>query len=170
MKTFIELAARFLFGLVFIYAGATKIADPAGFATDIFQYQILPDTFIYPAALFLPWLEAVCGLCLWAGAFTRGAAAVLNTLLVVFMLALGLSIWRGTDVDCGCFGSGGSTGAREALIRAGITLARGIVVQVFAGRANPPRPTVQTSPKPSVPEPEPVEPKTESESGEKPLL
>jgi len=140
MKSYLEMPARFLFGLVFVYAGAVKIADNSGFAADIFQYQLLSDWLVYPVALFLPWLEAVCGLCLWAGAFKRGAAAILNSLLVVFMLALAINLWRGNDVSCGCFGNAGAADAREALIRDGLILVLGLVVQYFArgGQLRPP--------------------------------
>jgi uncharacterized membrane protein YphA (DoxX/SURF4 family) len=138
MKTFLEMPARFLFGLVFVYAGAAKIADPAAFAASIFQYQLLSDWLVYPAALFLPWLEAVCGLCLWAGAFKRGAAAICNGLLVIFMLALAINLWRGNDVACGCFGNAGSADTQAALIRDGVMLALGLVVQYFARESGKP--------------------------------
>jgi len=140
MKPYIELSARFLFGLVFVYAGAVKIAAPTAFAADIFQYQLLSDWLIYPAALFLPWLEAVCGLCLWAGTFKSGAAALCNGLLVIFMLALAINLWRGNDVACGCFGNSGSADARAALIRDGVILALGLVVQYFSRGGDKPRP------------------------------
>ncbi|MBF0482464.1 MAG: DoxX family membrane protein [Desulfovibrionaceae bacterium] len=133
MKAYLDMPARFVFGLVFVYAGAAKIAQPAAFAADIFQYQLLSDWLIYPAALFLPWLEAVCGLCLWAGAFKRGAAALCNLLLAVFMAALAVNVWRGNDVACGCFGGGGGEDLRMALIRDGALLALGLVVQYCAG-------------------------------------
>jgi uncharacterized membrane protein YphA (DoxX/SURF4 family) len=35
-------AVRLLVGGVFIYAGYVKIIDPAGFAKNIYQYQLLP--------------------------------------------------------------------------------------------------------------------------------
>jgi uncharacterized membrane protein YphA (DoxX/SURF4 family) len=141
MKASIELPARFFFGLVFVYAGAAKIAGAPAFANDIFQYQLLSDWLIYPAALFLPWLEAVCGLCLWAGACKRGAAALCNVLLAVFMLALAINLWRGHDVACGCFGNAGSADAKAALIRDGVLLALGLVVQYGAGRGGNPKRT-----------------------------
>lgn len=100
---------RLVLGGVFIYSGAIKIADPAAFALAIENYQLLPAGLIDPLAYWLPWLELVCGAGLIVGPFKRGAAVLISGQLLVFVAALAFNIWRGLDVDCGCFGSGGAT-------------------------------------------------------------
>jgi len=98
-------AARWLMGGIFIYAGLVKIGQPLAFARDIANYRMLPDAWVNPAALGLPWLELVVGLCLLAGVWLPGAVVALNSLLIAFLGALLISGLRGIDVQCGCFGS-----------------------------------------------------------------
>ncbi len=118
---------RVVFGAVFVYAGAMKMADAAGFAATIFNYQILPAKMVYGAAMVIPAVEVACGLSLWVNSLARASAVVLNLMTVVFMGALGWAMARGLDVDCGCFGGGGSTNAKEALIRDAVILAVGLI-------------------------------------------
>jgi uncharacterized membrane protein YphA (DoxX/SURF4 family) len=97
------ILVRMVLGAVFIYASWDKIAHPAEFARAVANYQILPLQLVSPAALFLPWLEMICGICLLIGWITRGSALIIATLLAVFIAALAYSIFRGLDIQCGCF-------------------------------------------------------------------
>lgn len=101
------LAARLIMAGIFIYASIEKIAHPAAFAKDIYNYQILPDVLINLTALVLPWLESLLGLCLLTGVWLPGAVLAVNGLLIVFLAALVFNLARGLDVNCGCFGAGG---------------------------------------------------------------
>jgi uncharacterized membrane protein YphA (DoxX/SURF4 family) len=96
-------ANRIILGLIFIFASWDKVWDPAAFARVIANYQILPEVFIAPAAIFLPWLELTCGICLVANRWTSGSATLLTALIVIFTAAIGFNIYRGMDVACGCF-------------------------------------------------------------------
>lgn len=113
-------AIRGLLAAVFIYAGATKLADPRAFATLIDAYGIVPDPLLMPVAVGLPLLEAVAALGLLAD--IRGSLAVIAGLTGVFIAILVYGIRMGLDVDCGCFGpedieSRAYHGLREALYR-----------------------------------------------------
>ena len=94
---------RMLLGLVFVWAASNKIMDPGGFAAVIENYMILPDYLINIVAVLLPWLEALCGLLLITGYLVRGSTVIVNLLLIVFISALSLNIFRGIDINCGCF-------------------------------------------------------------------
>jgi uncharacterized membrane protein YphA (DoxX/SURF4 family) len=110
--TWIERGARLLLGIVFLNAAVGKIGDPAAFAIAIANYQILPPAWINPTALFLPWLELVCGLGLMTG-FCKHASTLLVTLmLVVFSAALAYAAYRGLDIHCGCFSTAGGATPR----------------------------------------------------------
>ena len=101
-----------LVGGVFIFAGLTKIVglqpfhwlDPMEFARDIDNYKMLPWTISVGLALYLPWLEVICGLALIFRRWYSGALAILFTLLLVFIGASIVAKTRGIDVSCGCFG------------------------------------------------------------------
>jgi uncharacterized membrane protein YphA (DoxX/SURF4 family) len=100
------IAARLAMAGIFIYASIDKIAHPAAFAKDVFNYQILPDAMINLTALVLPWLELILGLCLLIGVWMPGAVLAVNGLLLVFFAALVFNMARGLDVNCGCFSTG----------------------------------------------------------------
>jgi rhodanese-related sulfurtransferase len=101
------IIARLVMAGIFLYASIDKIAHPAAFAKDIYNYQILPDALINLTALELPWLELFLGLCLLAGVWLPGAVLAVNGLLLVFLASLVFNLARGLNVDCGCFGAGG---------------------------------------------------------------
>jgi uncharacterized membrane protein YphA (DoxX/SURF4 family) len=100
------IAARLAMAGIFIYASIDKIAHPAAFAKDVYNYQILPDALINLTALVLPWLELLLGLCLLAGVWMPGAVLSVNGLLLLFLAALLFNMARGLDVNCGCFSTG----------------------------------------------------------------
>jgi uncharacterized membrane protein YphA (DoxX/SURF4 family) len=103
-------AARILMGIVFLYASYDKILKPQAFAQAVFNYQILPDSAVNIAALVLPWLELLLGLCLLAGFWLPGATMLSTGLLAVFIGALVFNQVRGLDVHCGCFSTESSAG------------------------------------------------------------
>jgi len=116
---------RWALGIVFIYAGATKLIDPQVFAVLIEAYGIVPDGLVYPVAVFLPLLEVVAGGgILWD---VRGSLGIICALTLVFMMILGYGIHMGLDVDCGCFGpedpeAQAFHGLRQAVVRDSIML------------------------------------------------
>ncbi|MDR3555134.1 MAG: MauE/DoxX family redox-associated membrane protein [Syntrophobacteraceae bacterium] len=100
---YLFLSSRLLLGAVFVLAGADKLFHPGEFAGIISNYQILPDHLVNIAAVVLPWLETLVGLLILAGWWLPGALALADSLLIVFLVALGLAAARGIDIDCGCF-------------------------------------------------------------------
>lgn len=100
--------ARVALGAIFIAASWHKLRMPAEFALDIFHYQLAPASLINAAALVLPWIEILTGIALIVAPRLRlGAAIVILGLLVVFTSAIAIDLYRGIDVTCGCFSSGG---------------------------------------------------------------
>lgn len=106
-KKIIPLLARLAgicIGALFIYAGEVKAADPGQFALDIANFRLLPHAAGVALALYLPWLEIVCGAALIFKKAYRGALLLLSALCAVFLAALGSAMARGLDISCGCFG------------------------------------------------------------------
>jgi putative oxidoreductase len=99
------LVARLLLGGIFLTASADKIVHPEAFARAVANYRILPEVAVNPFAVVLPWVEGVCGLLLLSGQWIRSASLVVSALLAVFVAAVALSLARGLDIDCGCFGT-----------------------------------------------------------------
>ena len=94
----------FVIGALFIYAGALKILDPVEFARDIDNYKVLPWRLGLVLALYLPWLEILCGLALITRVFFRGGVFIVTSLMTLFLIASIVAKARGLDVSCGCFG------------------------------------------------------------------
>jgi uncharacterized membrane protein YphA (DoxX/SURF4 family) len=99
------LVFRVVLGGLFIYAGVVKVVDPLGFAQDIRNYRLVGQSLAFVAAVVLPWLEILAGAFLVAGIWKRGAALVISGLLVFFIVLTLVTLARGLDVECGCFGS-----------------------------------------------------------------
>ena len=91
-------------GGVFIYAGVTKILDPVQFANDIDNYKSLPWFVSVRLALYLPWLEILCGIALVFRFLYRGGLSILTALILVFIGVTVAAKVRGLDITCGCFG------------------------------------------------------------------
>lgn len=93
-----------LIGALFIYAGAVKIIDPVEFARDIDNYKMLPWSAGVGLALYLPWLEILCGLALITRILFRGSVFIVTSLMTLFIIISLFAKARGLDVSCGCFG------------------------------------------------------------------
>ena len=92
-------------GILFIYASIDKIADPAYFAGNIQNYQLIPLSLINISAITLPWLELLCGVLILTGVWHRSASLIITFLTIVFIIAISSAIFRGLDIECGCYGS-----------------------------------------------------------------
>lgn len=97
------LLLRLIVGGIFIAASYSKILDPAGFATAVSNYQMLPINIVNLFSVILSWTELFLGLCLIIGAWVPGAALLANTLFAAFFCALIVNLIRGVDISCGCF-------------------------------------------------------------------
>ena len=91
-------------GGIFVYAGVSKVLDPAQFANDIDNYKTLPWFVSVRLAFYLPWLEIFCGLAVISRFFYRGGLSILTALLAVFIGVTIAAKLRGLDITCGCFG------------------------------------------------------------------
>ena len=132
----IELAARWILGLTFIYASFHKILSPADFAKIVYGYDLFPEIFINLIAIIIPFLELIAGLALIIGVYPRSAAIVINGLLLAFIAVLAINLIRGHEFDCGCFSvnqSGYSSSPKVTLVRDVIYLALGLQVMLFSG-------------------------------------
>jgi uncharacterized membrane protein YphA (DoxX/SURF4 family) len=101
---FFLLAARLFLAFIFIYAGTDKISNPAGFSQAIQNYRLFPTEIINIFAIIIPWIELICGLLLLFGISVRENSFIISSLLFVFTLAVAISMIRGLNFDCGCFG------------------------------------------------------------------
>jgi putative oxidoreductase len=129
---FLLLLGRIILAAVFIFAGMEKIINPEGFAVSIDNYKLLPTAAVNIAAITLPWIEVAAGLLLLFGTAVKESALLINGMLVVFIAAIGISIARGLNIDCGCFGTaGGSQVGFLKLLENSSLLFIGIILMFF---------------------------------------
>jgi putative oxidoreductase len=129
VRRHLVIVLRIALGGVFLYAGAVKTGNLNAFAGDIAAYRLLPHFANYLAAAILPWLEAICGLLLITGWRVRAALTTIMLLTVLFMAVLSSTLFRGLDIDCGCFRHGGTkTSAWVAMGRDSLLLVAAVLL------------------------------------------
>ncbi len=100
---YINLIIRLFIGVVFVYASIDKIADPGQFARIVYNYHLVPGALINVFALILPWVEMLCGISLILGIYKEGSVLLLNLLVLVFLIGITVNLFRGVNLECGCF-------------------------------------------------------------------
>ena len=116
----IERLSRWFIAGVLICAAVPKLFNPAAFAEIVGDYGLLPDFLVLPAALALPLIELAAVFLLFRG--RSSGLWVAFILILLFIAVLSYGIWRGLDIDCGCFGpedmaSEAFSNLRTALVR-----------------------------------------------------
>jgi uncharacterized membrane protein YphA (DoxX/SURF4 family) len=129
----IVLLFRLVLGITFIYASLDKIAHPDQFARIVYNYKILPDFLINIFAVTLPWVEFLAGLFLILGICTESASLLACFLFIIFIIATSVNLFRGVDLNCGCFSTdpAGKKEGATLLVKDFIFLYLGIMVFFF---------------------------------------
>lgn len=130
----VQVLSSFILGGLFIYASIDKIVHPHAFAKIIYNYQLMPDIFIYFMAVTLPWVEMIAGFALVAGIYRRASAIILSALLVIFSVAISINLIRGLNFDCGCFSTLTTEGGSDPvglLLRDLLILIPGLIISFF---------------------------------------
>src|SRR5215217_5580583 len=120
------LIARLLLASVFVIAGAAKLADRSGSRQALIDFGV-PTILARPLGILLPLAElAVAAALIPASTAWWGAAGALG-LLLLFVVGIGVSLARGRQPECHCFGQLHSAPAGW------MTLARNGVLAAVAG-------------------------------------
>ena len=106
----IWIVLRLLVGLLFAYAGFSKLLEPMeNFAASLSHYDLIPAFAIVPIAWILPWVEWIAGCFLFLGYAPRQAAITLASMTFIFLIVLISTFFKDSIAggDCGCFGGSG---------------------------------------------------------------
>lgn len=126
-SSLVACAFRALLGCMFLYTGVIHALDPMGFAEAVANYRILPAVLVNPFAVVLPFVEVITGMALILGILIPGSSLIIAGLLFVFAIALGIALFKGLDISCGCF-----TTSKEARSISWIYLARDLGLLAMA--------------------------------------
>ena len=97
-------------GLIFAYAGLTKLREPsANFEATLLKYGVFSPAWIPWMARVVPWLEWLFGSLMMVGYLPRLTAGGIALLSLSFLVTLGSSglFLESGNTDCGCFGRSG---------------------------------------------------------------
>jgi peroxiredoxin len=116
----IALLARLLLAGVFMVAALGKLADRKGLRAALAEFGV-PDWFVEPLVLLLPLAElTIAGLVLPGATARLGALAAL-LLLGIFTAGIAITLARGKQPDCHCFGQLHSSPiGRSTVVRNGV--------------------------------------------------
>ena len=103
-------------GLLFAVAALSKLGDLPAFAEQIHNFRFLPLFAENAVAMTLPWIELVAALALLLNVRPRAGAGVAAGLMAAFTLLVVVSMFRGLDVECGCFGT--ADASRVGIVKA----------------------------------------------------
>ncbi len=129
---YLTFICRVIFGVIFIYASLDKMANPEQFARIVYNYHLLPGSLINIFSLILPISEFLAGIFLITGFFYNGSRNYLIFLILVFMVATGINVIRGIDLECGCFtvSSKAKSAGYKLILRDLVYLVPGLVLLI----------------------------------------
>jgi len=109
LRPWLGTLVRLVLGVVWLWAGWSKLHDPRAFVQTVRVYDATPEWLSKAIGYGLPMLEVCLGVLLIVGMAVRICAIVSAVLLVVFLVGIVQVAARGIKLDCGCFGGGGAT-------------------------------------------------------------
>jgi hypothetical protein len=113
LQPWIGLVCRLTLGGVLFAAGYLKVDKLEVSQMAVRSYELLPIPIANFLGQTLPFFEVVIGLLLILGAATRVVAALGGFTMFIFIIAIGQAWARGLNIDCGCFGGGGTVAPGE---------------------------------------------------------
>lgn len=103
MISFIQAVLSLTIGCIFIASAAPKLHHPKGFVLAVLEYRVLPASLGLLFGWALPPLEFLLALMNICGVNVHLANFILSLMLISFIIAIGINIERGRDLDCHCF-------------------------------------------------------------------
>jgi uncharacterized membrane protein YphA (DoxX/SURF4 family) len=131
------------FGALLIAASISKGMHPLGFYEAVDNYRVFGPWLSRWAAVFVPALELLTGLCLVSGLWLDAAAPVNAALMSAFLILVLQAFFRHLDIHCGCFTLKGEPNINVMKIVENILYAAGsILLWVLLVRRRRSRPAI----------------------------
>lgn len=101
-----KIACMVILTLTFLVSGFAKLLDPHAFVKDVMNYRLFPIQPLHMLAIWLIMLEIFVAVGLWFPFLQRGSAWIITGLMAFFIVLIAVTMIRGLDITCGCFGPG----------------------------------------------------------------
>lgn len=125
---------RVAIGFILLIAGISKVLMGGDrFSKAIRAYELLPSWTAEFLAKWLPRLELMVGTLLIFGLWTKLVAAASVWLLGIFIAAVSVSLLRGKDINCGCFGRVTENMSWRIAVRNAVLLILSLLVYAHSG-------------------------------------
>jgi protein-disulfide isomerase/uncharacterized membrane protein YphA (DoxX/SURF4 family) len=109
LRPWLGTVIRLALGVIWIWAAWSKLRSPRTFVQAVRAYDATPEWLSKAIGYGLPVLELCVGILLVVGIAVRMATILSAVLFVVFLIGLVQAAARGLQLECGCFGGGGTT-------------------------------------------------------------
>ena len=106
-KSILSLLFRIWIGLIFAYAGYSKLLEPIeNFRGSLAEYQVIPYSWLTFVSLIVPWIEFISGIFMILGLIIPFTAVVQAWMCFCFLTVIGSShiLLDSINKECGCFG------------------------------------------------------------------
>ncbi len=120
----ISVTCSLILSYVFVVASIHKLQNLGEFEKTLINYRLLPDNLVRTFVYSIPITELLCGIALLTPVGAPVAALFAAALLLVYIFAIAINLFRGRrTIDCGCGGSEQTQAISEWLIlRNGVLL------------------------------------------------
>ena len=123
------LTLRIILGVIFLWAGLSKVGEPMQTLATVYSYQIvLPDGLASAIAHTLPWVEIAIGVALIFGLAMPVILSATAAVLFAFTVVTAQAWWRDLPIDCGCLDLSALHPAFAALTTPGGATLRNLVL------------------------------------------
>jgi uncharacterized membrane protein YphA (DoxX/SURF4 family) len=138
LRSAFAVAVRLGLGCLFLYSSLPKIRHPYDFLSSVYNYELVGPKVGVLAAMVLPWLELLVGICLVGGIFVSGALLVSMAMAGMFTFVITSALYRGLNISCGCFSASSTEQIGYAtLIRACVILLFSMFVYISVVASHP---------------------------------
>ncbi|MCX7397696.1 MAG: hypothetical protein NT138_08485 [Planctomycetales bacterium] len=100
-----EVALRSLVASLFIASSFPHVANPLEFLNTVNSYQIVSVYSAVFVAAMVPILQLTSAIALLTDSFVEAAWFWSMCLFGLFVCAQAIVLWKGMDIECGCFGN-----------------------------------------------------------------
>ena len=96
--------ASFLIGALLIRSAMFHLENNFAFLSTVYSYQLVGKTAGVLIAAILPPLQLAIGVCLFSNRRRRAALLLASVVFAVFSIVQIVTLARGLNISCGCFG------------------------------------------------------------------